>query len=68
MHFRCLCFCHDTEIDCHVNGVLTNDPLEAAVACGRCRNRHVSALLTPTPTPKVPEKAPWKPSWGDGPC
>jgi hypothetical protein len=28
-----------------MNGVSTHDPLEAAVACERCRNAHVVALL-----------------------
>lgn len=56
MQFRCLCLCHDTEIDIHTAGVFTDDPIEAAVACAACRNGHVRALLVSRESLGLPSK------------
>jgi hypothetical protein len=56
MQYRCLCICHDTEIDMHVHGVMTDDALEAVVACDSCKNNHVRALLVTRESLGLPPK------------
>jgi hypothetical protein len=52
MVFRCLCPCHDAGDW----GVVVTDVVEAAIACGRCKNDHV-AVFRPDFMPPTQ----WKP-------
>ena len=70
MPVMCWCLCHRNSVT-SVGPVETDDPIEAATACDRCRDRHCAALLSKQlpgdPEPPEPAQFCAPEPWQDAP-